>query len=145
MVPVREGFASSDASARARVNALARKRGAGSAVARYAKPTGPYNHVYYGRGHVQLTWLENYQHTSRLIGLDLVKEPDLMLDPVISARVLIGGLMDGRWNGQKKGIAYYLNRNDLRGARRTVNVTDKWKTIANYYKSFLNALEAGGM
>ena len=51
MVPVREGFATTDAGARKAVNALARKRGPNSAVARYAQPAGPYGHVYYGRGH----------------------------------------------------------------------------------------------
>jgi hypothetical protein len=50
MVPVREGFASSDAGARKAVNSLARKRGPNSAVARYAKPAGPYGHVYYSLG-----------------------------------------------------------------------------------------------
>src|SRR6476620_10360231 len=39
MVPVREGFASSDEGAIRAVAALARKRGADSAPARYGKPT----------------------------------------------------------------------------------------------------------
>jgi hypothetical protein len=64
-----------------------------------------------------------------------------MLDPITSARVLIGGLIDGRWNGQGKGIQYYLERNDLKNARRTVNVLDKWKLIAKYYHAFLTAIK----
>ena len=64
MVPVREGFATTDAGARRAVEALASKRGPQSAVARYSKPTGPYSHVYYGRGHVQLTWIHGYQRSS---------------------------------------------------------------------------------
>jgi len=147
MVPVREGFASSDAGARRAVNNLARKRGPGSAVARYSQPTGKYGHVYYGRGHVQLTWIDNYRDSSKDAGYDLVAYPDKMLDPVISARVLIRGLMDGRWNGQGKGIDHYLPKNgpdDLRNARRTVNVTDKWQDIAGYYKSFMAAIKAAG-
>lgn len=146
MVPVREGFTKSDAGARRAVNRLAKKRGPRSAVAKYAKPTGPHGHVYYGRGHVQLTWLKNYERSSADAGVDLVKNPDAMLDPVISARVLIRGLMDGRWNGSGKGIAHYLNdsRTDLKNARRTVNVTDKWQTIADYYRAFLAAIEKAG-
>lgn len=145
MVPVREGFAATDAGARRAVDALARKRGSNSAVAKYSKPAGPHGHVYYGRGHVQLTWLENYRKSSADAGTDLVKTPDAMLDPVISARVLIRGLMDGRWNGQGKGIAHYLpmaGPDDLRNARRTVNITDKWELIGGYYAAFLSAISA---
>jgi hypothetical protein len=149
MVPVREGFASTDAGARRAVSNLARKRGPASAVARYSKPAGKYGHVYYGRGHVQLTWLDNYQESSKDAGVDLVADPDKMLDPVISARVLIRGLIDGRWNGSRKGIGHYLPKNgpdDLRNARRTVNITDKWEAIAGYYQAFLKAIkEAGGV
>ena len=147
MAPVREGFAKTDAGARRAVNNLARRRGPNSAVARYAKPAGPHGHVYYGRGHVQLTWLDNYRRSSADAGVDLVADPDAMLDPEISARVLIKGLLDGRWNGRGKGIAHYLpthGRDDLRNARRTVNVTDKWELIGGYYKSFLMALQSAG-
>lgn len=144
MVPVREGFATTDAGARKVVNNLARKRGVNSAVAKYAKPAGPHGHVYYGRGHVQLTWLENYRNSSADAGVDLVKNPDAMLDPATSARVLIRGLLDGRWNGERKGLRYYLDKGDLRNARRTVNILDKWELIAGYHRAFLAAIEAGG-
>lgn len=144
MVPVREGFAKTDAGARRAVNALARKRGPGSAVAKYAQPTGPYGHVYYGRGHVQLTWLENYRASSKDAGVDLVKHPDKMLDPEISARVLFKGLLDGRWNGKRKGLRHYLDKGDLKNARRTVNVLDKWQDIAGYHNAFMAAIEAAG-
>jgi hypothetical protein len=141
MVPVREGFATTDAGARRAVNALAKRRGPNSAVAKYAQPQPPYGHVYYGRGHVQLTWLDNYRKSSKDAGGDLVKDPDLMLDPVVSARVLVKGLLDGRWNGQRKGVAHYLPH-DLVQARRTVNVLDKAQEIAGYYRAFLAAIES---
>lgn len=136
MVPVREGFAKDDASARR----IVAKRA-------YGQPAGKYGHVYYGRGQVQLTWLDNYKNSSKDAGYDLAAYPDQMLDPVISARVLIKGLLDGRWNGRGKGIAFYLPDNgpdDLMNARRTVNITDKWKLIEGYYKAFLTAIEAAG-
>jgi hypothetical protein len=146
MVPVREDFATTDAGARRAVNALAAKRGPNSAVARYAKPQPPYGHVYYGRGHVQLTWLDNYRRSSADAGVDLVRDPDAMLDPVISARVLILGLLDGRWNGAGRGVRNYLDRGDWAGARRTVNIMDKADLIAGYGRAFHAALiEAGGV
>jgi hypothetical protein len=150
MAPVREGFASSDAGARRAVSNLAKKRGPQSAVAKYAKPTGPYGHVYYGRGHVQLTWLENYAKCSKDAGADLVKDPDLMLDPTISARVLFRGVQDGRWNGQGKGIDFYegedefLSDAEAAEARRTVNIKDKAHIIAGYHRKFYDALTGGG-
>lgn len=141
MNPVREGFAKTNAGAIRAVQRLAKKRGPNSAVARYVRPAGPYGHVYYGRGYPQLTWHSNYKNSSEDAGVDLEKYPDKMLEPVISARVLIRGIQDGRWNGQKKGIQYYVKRNDKKGMRRTVNVTDKWRTFAKYYDAFLHALK----
>jgi len=136
MVPVREGFAKDDASARRIV-----------AKRKYGQPTGKYGHVYYGRGQVQLTWLKNYEDSSKDAGYDLVAYPDQMLDPVISARVLIKGLLDGRWNASGRGIHHYLpleGSDDLRNARRTVNITDKWDLIGGYYKGFLASIRAAG-
>lgn len=150
MQPVREGFAKTDAGARRAVNNLAKKRGPNSAVAKYARPTGPYGHVYYGRGYPQLTWMENYADSSDDAGVDLVKDPDAMLDPVISARVLIRGIMDGRWNGRGHGLDYYegadhfLSDAEAEEARRTVNVKDKARLIAGYHRKFYDALTAAG-
>lgn len=150
MVPVREGFTTTDAGARRAVANLAIKRGPNSAVAKYAKPAGPYGHVYYGRGYPQLTWLDNYAGSSKDAGVDLVKNPDAMLDPKISARVLILGIMDGRWNGQGKGLSHYegdddfLSDTEAAQARRTVNVQDKAVLIAGYHRKFYNALTKAG-
>ena len=147
MVPVREGFAKTDEAAVKAVALLASKRGASSAPARYGKPDGPYGKCYYGRGHVQLTWRDNYRQCSKDAGVDLEKDPDAMLDPVISARILIRGLIDGRWNKNGRGIAFYLPDNgpdNLVDARRTVNLTDQWAAIGQYYTAFLRAIDAAG-
>ena len=144
MTPVREGFADSDREARRRVLGLAALRGPRSAVARYARPAGPHGHVYYGRGHVQLTWLDNYAASSADAGCDLVADPDAMLDPVISARVMWRGLLDGRWNARGHGVRHYLDRGDWFEARRTVNLLDKAGPIAGYARQFAEAIEAAG-
>ncbi len=68
MVPVREGFAKDDASARRIV-----------AKRTYGKPERKYSHVYYGRGQVQLTWLKNYDTSSKDAGYDLVAYPTRFL------------------------------------------------------------------
>ena len=96
----------------------------------------PYGEAYFGRGHVQLTWKSNYERSSGDAGVDLEKNPNAMLDPEISARVLIKGLIDGRWNGQGHGIRYYLDHGIIKNALRTVNVLDSWSLIAGYFAKF---------
>lgn len=43
---------------------------------------------YYGRGFVQLTWEHNYEENGEALGVDLVGNPDLALDPTTAARIL---------------------------------------------------------
>ncbi|WP_199091554.1 peptidoglycan-binding protein [Bosea sp. ASV33] len=132
MVPVREGFCKTDAAARAYVAKHYPNKG-------YSKPAGPWGHVYYGRGIVQLTWLDNYEREG------IAADPDRALDPEFAAELMFKGLLDGRWNGQGKGIAYYLptdGPDDLKNARRTVNLTDHWEEIAGFYRQFMAAIAA---
>lgn len=141
MVPVREGFAKSDAAAQAYVQRNYGHKGKNW----YCWPAGPYGHVYYGRGRVQETWYENYKKTSEEMGVDFVQFPDKRLDPVLDAQILFSGLLDGRWNGRGKGIAFYLpddGPDDVKNARRTVNVLDHWEEIAGYYRAFMKAIDA---
>jgi hypothetical protein len=43
--------------------------------------------AYYGRGFIQLTGRDNYQVFGDLLGVDLLSQPDLALDPATSARI----------------------------------------------------------
>lgn len=136
MVPVRETLAEDDTTARQRLK-----------DARYAQPEPPHGHCYYGRGQVQLTWKRNYERSSVDAGVDLVRHPDKALDPEIGARILVRGLLDGRWNPDGIGIAHYLpdmGPDDLKNARRTVNLHDRWALLAKYYQQFLLAIESAG-
>lgn len=77
---------------------------------------------YYGRGFVQLTWKRNYEKFSKLLGIDLVSNPDAVLDPAIGAKILVAGMRDGLFTGRK--LAHYFNADaspDWRNARRIVN------------------------
>lgn len=42
---------------------------------------------FFGRGLIQLTWLDNYRAAGLALGLDLVGHPELALDPQIAARI----------------------------------------------------------
>jgi hypothetical protein len=119
--PVREGFKKTDAEAREHVRNRA-----------YGKQIG--EHSYYGRGYVQLTWDYNYEAEG------IIDNPDKALEPDFAARLLFKGLLDGRWNGRAKGLKYYLDKGDIKGARRTVNVQNKAQLVADFYKQYLKCL-----
>jgi len=98
-----------------------------------------------GRGFVQLTGRRNYTDWSKRTGLDLLKEPDLVMQPAVAARILVQGSMLGTFTGKKLGN--YINGDtlDWTNARRVINGTDKAELIAGYARQFLIALIAGGV
>jgi hypothetical protein len=97
---------------------------------------------YFGRGHVQLTWDYNYKDWGKRLGLDLLKNPDFVLSPAISARILVEGSKLGTFTGKK--LSDYINgkKRDFKNARRIINGVDKAATIAGYAEKFLAALTA---
>lgn len=130
MQPVREGLNASDAW---------RKRNL-----RY--------YPWYGRGHVQLTWEENYVKADKRLGLGgaLVKNADLALDPEVSAEILVLGMLEGWFSGDKKG-RHTLERHITTGtlaqfkqARRIVNLMDKADLIAGHAIVYQEALKKIG-
>lgn len=130
MLPVREGFARSDAAARSYV---------ASKHYKYAKVEG--GQVYYGRGLVQLTWLDNYRKMSAITGLDLVNKPDLALEPAVAAKIMFEGMIRGTFTG-KKLADYFGAGTDWRQARRIINGLDRADEIAGYGKQFYADLMA---
>lgn len=90
---------------------------------------------YFGRGFVQLTHKENYQKFSKLLGVDLVKHPDLALYPAYAVFVLVYGFKHGTFTGKK--LDDYMNSEgnfDFVGARHIINGSDKAHTIASIAK-----------
>lgn len=136
MRPVRETFATSDAQARSN---LSHKK--------YGKPAGPYGHVYYGRGYVQLTWLENYRVQKSKLGIDLVQYPDKALETGVAIQILVNGMMAGDFNPHGHGLQYYVNatHEDFVEARWTVNRQDHAVEIAGYARAFRDALNASNL
>ena len=101
---------------------------------------------YVGRGFVQLTGRNNYKNMGRILGLNLVDNPDLAMEPYVSAQILIEGMMRakstfGDFTG--KALEDYINnsKTDFVNARRIVNGMDCAKIIAGYAEKFLEALE----
>jgi predicted chitinase len=98
---------------------------------------------YIGRGLVQLTWLDNYQKIQKVIstldrfkGVDIVTHPDKVLDPKLSAFVIVYGMRKGTFTGKK--LSDYKTFVPM---RRIINGIDKANLIASYANSFLTALQ----
>jgi len=95
---------------------------------------------YYGRGYVQLTWENNYQKYSDILGVDLVGNPDLAIENDIALFVLVHGFKTGTFTGRK--ITDYINdfETDFINARRCINGTDRAHEIAELAENYLNDL-----
>ena len=109
----------------------------------YGKPTGRYRKIYYGRGLVQLTWLENYMQADKRLkelglmdkSLDLVKMPDLALNPTLAVHICVLGMTEG-WFTKKKLSDYAT----YKGMRYVVNGQDDADLIAGYAEKFERAV-----
>lgn len=116
----------------------------------YGHPTGPWAHVYDGRGDVQLTWLANYAFATRRLHqlailppeTDLVKNPELAMKPEIAAPIMIFGMIEGWFTHHKLADYFDARHSDARGARRIINGQDCAALIAGYHAEFLAALDA---
>lgn len=143
MQPVREGFKTSDKAAREYVQRNYGHKGRNW----YSWPRGPWGHVYYGRGDVQLTWYGNYVKMGATLGLPLAEKPDLALDPKVSKMILVEGMLRGQSSAGDftgKALEDFFNdeKDDPYNARRIVNVLDKAALIQSYHDEFLDAVES---
>ena len=136
MQPVREAFGKSDADTIARLD----KAWAAGKLKQVSKPY--WRDGWFGRGFVQLTFLANYVKMGARLGLDLVKNPSLMLEIVPAAKACVVGMCEGMFTGKKLSDYFNKSVDDPVEARRIVNGKDKAKLIATYHKAFLDALEA---
>jgi putative chitinase len=107
---------------------------------RYGVPVN--GHVYYGRGFVQLTWQANYAKAGAKLGVDLLNNPDLAMEPAIAAQILCVGSFEGWFTGKRLADYFNAHRDDPVGARRIINGTDRAAQIAAHHRAFLEALRA---
>ena len=111
---------------------------------------------FYGRGYVQLTWKENYEKADRELNLggQLNGNLELALDPDIAARIMVRGMQEGWFAGDRNGNRHTLARHlpangaasvaQMTSARRIINGTDKNDKIAAEAIKFQKALQTGG-
>jgi putative chitinase len=91
---------------------------------------------YRGRGYFQITGKENYERMSKLINVDLVKNPDLVNDPQISEKIL------------KAQIAAMIKRGvDLKNVKSVTKfigpakLSERVKQRTEWYKLILPSLK----
>lgn len=101
----------------------------------------PY-YPYYGRDLVHTTWISNYEKVKRFTGVDVVSNPDLIMQIETAAKVAIEFMAKGYYTGRK--LSHYFNdtKTDWVNARRIINGTDKAKEIAEIAERFYSALLA---
>ncbi len=139
MRPVRETFAATDAAAIARLDAA-------FAAGRLPWVSAPYwlpdasGRSWLGRGFVQLTHKRNYARMSRLIGVDLLHDPDRAMEPGPALAILFTGMIRGSFTGHKLAHYFNLAREDWRGARRIINGTESAATVAELAVAYRAAL-----
>ena len=87
---------------------------------------------YYGRGFVQLTWRTNYKKFGKLMGIDLVRSPDLALEPKHAVFILVYGMIHGSFTGMSLAdcMDEYAGLDQVK-ARMIINGSDKAEVIAS--------------
>lgn len=104
-----------------------------------------------GRGYPQLTHKENYEKASKLVGVDLVANPEKMLEPEIAVEVMVLGMVSGTFTGKKLRDFIdtvddddKVDHKEYMKARAIINGKDKAKEIADLAVGFERALRAAG-
>ncbi|MBI4704431.1 MAG: peptidoglycan-binding protein [Deltaproteobacteria bacterium] len=126
-------------------------KGKGHTYGAAVKVTGSdgkvYEHAYYGRGYVQLTWKDNYDKMSRALGLgdELVIRPERVMEPEIAYRIMSYGMRNGSFTGKK--LSDYIDGAtcDYYNARRIINALDRAGLIKGYALQFETILRGSHM
>ena len=97
---------------------------------------------YAGKGFAMITGYSNYKFAGEQLGIDLINNPDLALQPKYAAEILVKGSMNGWFTSRK--LSDYINdkKKDYINARRVINGLDKAQLIANYAVVFERALRS---
>ena len=69
---------------------------------------------YRGRGFLQLTGKENYEHASSDLGFDFVSEPDAVATPE-------GAALTAAWFWKKHNLNHYVDNNDFTQMTKIIN------------------------
>ncbi len=106
---------------------------------------------YRGRALAQITGEDNYRKASKLVGVDLVADPEAANDAGVSAHVLVEGMRTGMFTGKKLAdfdVSSSSSSTDYNyvAARSIINgdVQVNGERVAGYAKAFATALREAG-
>lgn len=110
---------------------------------------------YRGRGFVQLTWFVNYDRATRRLrelkliepSIDLVANPDMVMQPAIAVLILFIGMEEGWFTGKTLDATVDDRidgdeHKDFLASRKIINGTDRDELIAGYAMKYLKVLSA---
>ena len=86
---------------------------------------------FYGRGFVQLTWEKNYAEMSKIVGVDLVADPDKALELDVAGKILVYGMEHGSFTSHAMHEYFTDTKMDFIGARQIINGLDKAAVIGD--------------
>lgn len=114
-------------------------------IEEWGKGKGKSYYPWYGRGHVQLTWEENYakqqnKHGHKGEDWCVHDDKDRALIPDTSATICVYGMKDGDFTSKKLNDYIREGSVDYVNARRIVNGTDRADMIAGYAEKFASAI-----
>lgn len=92
--------------------------------------------IYYGRGYIQLTWDYNYEAFGKVIGMDLIGNPDIALKPDIAAQSTI-------WFWTENGVDKYAEKGDWYNVRSIVNAGSPDRSPLNGMDVYQPCIERG--
>lgn len=106
----------------------------------------PSGKLYYGRGYVQLTHIDNYIKMNKHVkkkypDYDLVKNPDLACEPEAAWIILETGMSKGLFTGKKLSNYFTDKKVDFYNARKIINGLDRAGLIQAYAVKYWSALE----
>ena len=105
--------------------------------------------TYRGRGLEHVTGRRNYLRTGQALSVDLIGNPDALLNLGIAVRSLVTGMETGRYVPNHDFARHLPSKGDamqaqFREARRIINGVDKADLLAGYAMTFQAALRVGG-
>ncbi len=93
--------------------------------------------LFKGRGFVQLTGRKNYTEWKSRLGIDIVSNPERVMEPEIAAKILVQGMRDGSFTSVN--LDDHIG-NDFVGAREIINGSDRANQIAAIADEYLKVL-----
>lgn len=99
-----------------------------------------------GKGFVQITGRNNYSKMGKIIGRDLINDPNLAMVPEVAVKIMFEGMTTGKsfagdFTGKHLGNYFNQKTEDWVNARRIINGVDKANKIAGYGMIFHTALK----